>query len=255
MKEVSKTLLYNPPVLGQLVRGKIINKGNSSVFLDLSPFGTGVIYGKEFFKAKENLKELKIGDEVLAKVISLDNEEGLIELSVSGVLKMLALESLNEKKEKGEIFKVKVVGTNRGGLIVETNSISGFIPISQLSKEHFPKIQKDNFSNLLKELKKFIGKELKVRILSVSKGGEVIFSERALENSEIIEKLKKYQVGTFTDGEVVGFSNFGIFLKVNGIIGLLPLSCSIEDEEKFKIGQKIKVKIIKTIKDKIFFSL
>ena len=81
--------LFNPLKVGEIIKGKIINKGRSTVFIDLGSSGTGIIYGREFQEAKEELKDLKIGDTIFAKIVDLENEEGYLELSLSQARKEL----------------------------------------------------------------------------------------------------------------------------------------------------------------------
>ena len=69
-----------PPRVGEIVEGTVIGRGQSSLFLDLSNFGTGIIYGREYFDAKNELKELKVGDKISAKVVDIENENGYVEL-------------------------------------------------------------------------------------------------------------------------------------------------------------------------------
>ena len=114
-KLLDKDNFLKPLKPGEIVEGKVIGRGKSSLFLDLKPFGTGIIYGREFYEAKDELKDFKEGDTVFAKVVNLDNEEGYIELSVSRALEELAWEKLRRKKEDGEIIEVKILGANKGG--------------------------------------------------------------------------------------------------------------------------------------------
>ncbi len=85
-KMSEKNDLLRPPKIGEIVQGKIINKRRASVFLDLGPLGTGIIYGKEFYEAKDKLKNLKIGNTTFAKIIDLENEDGYIELSLTNAV-------------------------------------------------------------------------------------------------------------------------------------------------------------------------
>jgi len=102
---LEKDNLLRPPKIGEIIEGKIINKGRSSVFVDLGAWGTGIIYGREFYEAKVILKDLKIGDKLLAKIVELENEEGYIELSLKEAGKELTWETLKKAKEEGKILK------------------------------------------------------------------------------------------------------------------------------------------------------
>jgi len=269
---LEKNNLLKPPRLGEIVEGKVIGMGRSAIYLDLGTLGTGIIYGREFFEAKNTLKNLKEGDKLFAKIVELENEEGYIELSLSQADRELAWEILRQKKEKEEIFKVKILAANKGGLLAEISGIPAFLPVSQLSSEHYPKVEEADKSKILRELQKFIGKELAVEILNLDpREKKLILSERAKETKKIKEILKNYSIGDVVEGEICGIVNFGAFLKfplskalvkgvgpeLEGLIHISQLDWRlIEDpSEIVKVGQKIKAKIIEISGDKIFLSL
>jgi len=173
--------LLNPPKVGEIVKGKIIEKGNSFILLDIGNFKMGIIYGKEYLEGKENLKDLKVGDEVFAKVIGMEEEQDYVELSPQQAKEDLILRELKEKKEKGEELTVKIIGVNRGGLLTKISGIPAFLPLSQLSPENFPKLENPEPSQIVKELQRFINKELKVKIINLNSTNKtVILSEKAL---------------------------------------------------------------------------
>jgi small subunit ribosomal protein S1 len=231
-----------PPKVGDIVEGRVISKKAFAIYLDLGIFGTGIIYGKEFKKAKKELKNLKIGDKVLAKIVDLDNEDGFIELSVAGATKEIALEILRKKKEAGEKIKVKILGANKGGLLTKVSGIDAFLPVSQLSPENYPEVENGDPEKILEELKKFVGKEMEVKILGIlEKDAQVILSEKLAKEEKEIEE---YKVGDIVEAEVSGITDFGIFLKFGkNIEGLVPIS-QINPNLNLKIGEKVKAKII-----------
>jgi small subunit ribosomal protein S1 len=179
MKNIKKTKnILGPPTLGSIVKGKIIKKEGGGFLLDLGPFGTGIIYKKELENEKQ-VEKLKIGEVIEAKVINLENEEGLRELSLKEVSKELFWNNLKEKKEKGEIIEVKIKGANKGGLLTEINNMVAFLPTSQLSPLHYPLIKDGNKEEILKQLTKLIGKTLKVKIFHLSpKENKIILTEK-----------------------------------------------------------------------------
>jgi small subunit ribosomal protein S1 len=263
MKEVlNKENLMKPPKVGEIVEGKVIGKKRSALFLNLGVFRTGMIYGKEFLEAKEELKNLKIGDSVFAKIIDLENEEGYIELSVSQASKELIWEGLRQKKEKGENVTVKILGANRGGLLTEISGISGFLPVSQLKSEHYPKVEGGDTSKILRELQKFIGQTLEVKIFDLDlRTGKLILSEKVKEVEKIKEILKNYKVGDVVEGEITGVVDFGAFMKfgesLEGLIHISELDWRLLEDpsEVVKVSDKVKAKIIEISGDKVSLSL
>lgn len=260
LKALRKTQsdIVPPPKIGEIVEGTVTATGRSSLFLDLGARGIGIIFGNEFYKAKDSLKNLKLGEKITAKVINLENEDGYRELSVIDASREMAWKELRDLRDKNEFVEVKIKKANKGGLISDIKGISAFLPVSHLSPEHYPRVKDGDMTEVAKELQKFIGQTLKVRIIDLdSKKGKLILSEKIGE----IEKqpsLEKYKEGDMLEGEISGITNFGAFVKIkNGVEGLLNAE-EISDkkpEEVLKIGQKVKAKIIKISDNRIYLSL
>ncbi len=255
--------LLKPPQIGKIVEGKVIGKGRSAVFLDLGALGTGIIYGKEFQETKDEIKSLKIGDSVFAKIIDLENEEGYIELSLSGASNELAWEELKTKKEKGETITVKIEGANKGGLLAEVSGIQGFLPVSQLLPENYPRVEGADTNKILEELQKFIGQEMGVKIFDLDpRENKLILSERAKESEKIKEILKNYKVGDVVEGEVTGVTDFGAFIRfgkpeLEGLIHISELDWQLVEDpaDIVKVKDKVKAKIIDITNDRVSLSL
>ena len=177
---MEKKDFLKPPKEGDIVKGKLIWKGRSSLFFDLENFKMGIVYGREFFEAKDILKGLEIGTEIPVKIIELDNEDGYVELSIRGAKEELIWTELREKKEKGASFTVKILGVNRGGLLSRVSGVPAFLPFSHLLPEHYPNLKELDISKNLKEFQKMMGEELKVKIINLDyKNGTIILSEKA----------------------------------------------------------------------------
>jgi len=269
MKDLlEKNNLIKPARVGDIMEGKVINRGKSSLFLDLSPIGTGIIFGREFLESKNKIRGLKPGDAIFAKVIDLENEEGFIELSVKGAAAEITWDMLSQKKEKGELIPVKILGANKGGLLAEISGISAFLPVSQLDSEHYPKVEGGDPQKIQLELQKFIGQELEVKIFDLKSGTqEIILSEKAKKADKIKEILKNYKIGDVVDGEITGLTDFGAFVKfseertspefIEGLIHISELDWKIIEDpsEVVKVGQIVKAKIIDIVGDKVSLSL
>jgi len=268
MKSVlEKENLMKPPKIGEIVQGKIVNKGKASIFLDLGIWGTGIIYGKEFYEAKNKLKDLKIEDKVFAKIVDLENEDGFIELSLTQAGKELAWKELSRKKENDETIKVKITGANKGGLLADVSGIPAFLPVSQLSQANYPKVEGGDSQKILTSLQKFIGQEIEVKIFDFDQKEEkLILSEKAKETKKIKELLKNYEIGDVVEAEITGIVDFGAFVKFNtdnaeealeGLIHISELDWQLIENpsEIVKFGQKIKAKIIDISNGKVSLSL
>ncbi len=263
--------LLKPAKVGEIIEGKIIGSGRAALFLDLGILGAGTIYGREFYAAKNRLKNLKIGDIVFTKIIDLEDEQGFLELSLNQASDELSWKKIRQQKEEQEILTVKISGANKGGLLTEVFGIPAFLPVSQLLPKHYPKIDGGDLNKILKELQKFIGQELKVKIFDFSqKEKKLILSEKAKDSEKIKEILKKYKPGEIKEGEITGLTEFGAFMKfspakkgkesepeIEGLIHISELDWQIIENplQIVKIGQKIKAKILEISGDKIFLSL
>jgi len=269
----SQNYLSPLPQMGSLVEGKIIAKDRSSVFVDLGPQGTGIIYGREFYEAKDAIKDLNIGDTVFAKVIELENEDGYKELSLRDATKDMNWQKLKDVKEKDEVIKVKITGVNKGGLLANVNGIQAFLPVSQLSPENYPRVEDADKQKILKELQKFIGKTLEVKILDLlAQESKLILSEKAKEEQSIKEIIKNYKIGDTIEGKITGIADFGVFIKfpvqenkeesakensIEGLIHISELDWQLVQNpgEVVKVGEVVRAQIININNNQVFLSL
>ena len=252
----------NKPEVESLVEGPVILVEKSSVFVDLAPFGTGIIYGREFINAKDVIKKISLGDIIKAKIVDAENEDGYIELSLKEAKQALAWSEAEKAIKAKTILDLEVKDANKGGLILEWQGIQGFLPASQLKAEHYPRVLDSDKDKILKELKKLVGQKISVMIIStLPKEGKLIFSEKDNNPEEKKEILSKYAVGDNLDCVVAGIVDFGIFLKLEeGLEGLAHISeldwGLVEDPRNlFKVGEKVKAKVIEIKDGKISLSI
>ena len=252
----------NKPEVGALVEGAVIAVKKSSVYVDLAPFGTGIIYGREFISAKDIIKKINLGDSIKAKVVEAENEEGYIELSLKEAKQALAW-SEAEKAIKGKVvLELEVKEANKGGLILEWQGIQGFLPASQLKAEHYPRVLDSDKDKILKELKKLVGEKISVMIISIlPKEGKLIFSEKDNNPEEKKEILSKYEVGDELECEIAGIVDFGVFLKLEdnleGLVHISELDWGLVEDPRamFKVGEKVKAKVIEIKEGKVSLSI
>lgn len=260
-----KLLEENPvPVLelDQVVEGTVIGIHGAEVYVDLSPYGTGIIYGKEYFSARDIIRNLNAGDAIKAKVVELENEDGYIELSLREAKKALAWEEAEEAFRKGETIELVVKEANKGGLMLDWHGMLGFLPASQLNAEHYPRVESGDAREIANQLSKLIGQKLAVTILTVNpKEGKLIFSEKGEKTKREKKIPSKYKVGDVVEGEVTGIVDFGIFIKiedgVEGLVHISEIAWSLVDNPRtlYKVGDIVKAKIIDVQEGKISFSI
>src|SRR5665213_2504897 len=252
----------NPPLAGEVIEGKVIGVEKSRVYVDLQPFGTGLIYGKEFITARDVIKKLNIGDVVSAKIVDSINKEGYIELSLKEARQALIWDEAEKAIASKVVFELPVQEANKGGLIISWQGIVGFLPASQLKSEHYPKIEDGDKDRILEELKKLVGQKISVAIITATpKEGKLIFSEKNLEKKEKQKMADKYKVGDVLSGTITGAVDFGVFVKLeDGLEGLVHISeigwSLVEDPKTlFKIGDKVNVKVIDVKDGKVSLSI
>ncbi len=251
-----------PPGEGDIVEGPVIEVIKDRVYIDLAPYGTGIIYGREFINARDIIKKVNIGDNIAAKVVSLENEEGYIELSLKEAKQAIMWSEAESAILNKTTFDLPVIEANKGGLILSWQGIQGFLPASQLKPEHYPRVNDGDKDRILEELRKLVGTKISAMIISaLPKEGKLIFSEKDPESKEKKEIVGKYNVGDVLDGTITGIVDFGVFVKVeDGLEGLVHISeidwALVEDPRAlFKVGEKVKVKVIEIKENKISLSI
>lgn len=252
-----------PPAAGELVEGTVSAIGRARVFVDLPPFGSGIIYGREYMNARDILRKVGLGDTIAAKVVDPAGEDGYIELSLKEARQALIWSDAEEAQSKQTVMSLPVKEANKGGLILSWQGIAGFLPASQLSAEHYPRVEDGDKDKIYGELQKLVGEHLSVIIITADqKEGKLIFSEKGpQEKEEKEEKVSRYAVGDVLEGVVTGAVDFGIFVKLEeGLEGLVHISeldwGLVEDTRAlYKVGDKVKVKIIEVKDDKVSLSI
>ncbi len=251
-----------PPNAGDIVEGKVIAIDKKGVFVDLPPFGTGIIFGREYLMARDVIKKMAIGDTISAKVVEAKNADGYIELSLKEARQALIWSDAETAIAAKTIFELPIKEANKGGLIIDWQGIQGFLPASQLKPEHYPRVSDGDKDAILNELKKLVGQKLAVSIITaLPQEGKLIFSEKNSVEKDRTESAAKYTVGDVLDGKVTGAVDFGVFVKIeDGLEGLVHISeidWALVDDPKtrFKVGDKVKVKIIDIKDGKISLSI
>ena len=251
-----------PCVVGDLVEGTVIDKDKTAVFIDLTPYGTGIIYGREYINARDVLKKTALGDTITAKVTDTENEEGYIELSLKEARQAIVWTEAEEVIKEKRVLELPVKDANKGGLIIDWQGLIGFLPASQLKPEHYPRVADGDKEAILRELKKLIGEKIQVSIITAEpEEGKLIFSEKSSDESGRKAMLDSYKVGDAVEGEVTGAVDFGIFIKIeDGLEGLVHISeidwALVENPRTlYSVGEKVKVKVIEIKDGKISLSI
>ncbi len=252
----------NIPVVGDIIEGIVVNASKNEVLLDLDAFSTGAIRGPELFDASGDTAELKVGDKVAATVLELENENGHVELSFRQAGHRKAWDELERLMREEEVVDAEIVDANKGGLIIKVGRVSGFLPVSQLTVDHYPRVEGGNKGKILEKLQSYMGDKFKVRVIDIDEEEDkLIVSEKAAFSEKQEQMMSKYQVGDKVDGVVTGVVDFGAFIEfgdsLEGLVHISELAWQrIENPRDFiKVGDTVKAEIITIDKGRISLSV
>ncbi len=258
----TKTTTANPTTMSELVElwgdklvpfvqtdvldVTVISTSKDSIMVDVAGVATGIIPEKEF---SASAARLKAGDVVRAYVLSAENDNGYVILSLKRAEKERLWNMLEQRNTAGEIITVKVVQANKGGLVAEYGNMQGFIPVSQLSFKNYPRVDGDR-SKIQQKLSELIGQNITVKIISYDKpSNKIVFSEKAAGDADLEEKAKSYQMGQKVTGRITGIVDFGLFVNIGDIEGLIHISqvswqriSNLKDH--FTVGQEVEAEIV-----------
>ena len=253
---------FNLPKVGELVKGTVISSNKNEVHIDLGGVATGVVRGRERYDESEEYKNLKPGDIIEATVLELENENGEIELSFQYAGRQKAWQSLRDLEKAANIVQALITDANKGGLMIKVENTVGFLPVSQLSPEHYPRVPGGDKMRILEILKGYIGKKFDVKVLDLNEEDDkLIVSEKTAWEETQKDVLNKYKVGQQVEGSVTAVTDFGVFVefddKLEGLIHISEIAWQrIENPNDFvKVGQRVTAEIIGIENSKIFLSM
>ena len=244
-------------VVGETVTGKILSMRKHEILIDLGARGVGVVPRREVSFARN----LKVGDEVSASVIEVETADGSVLLSLRKAAKEKGWDEIQQRLDNAESVEVTPFDANRGGLLAEYEGIRGFLPVSQLSAEHYPRVGSSDKDEILQRLNALVGKPMKVRILDANrKDNKLIFSEKEAIKDGLAERFAELHVGDVVKGVATGVVDFGVFVNVDGVEGLIHIS-EISWErvnnptDYVKVGDTVEAKIIAIDKERLSLSM
>lgn len=239
------------PRIGDLVTGKILSISKNGVVVDINGRLTGLVRGRELDDESGQYSKLAIGENAEATILDLENEQGMLELSFRQAGHRKAWDYLQKVLETGETVDAKIIDANKGGLMVKVGNVEGFLPVSQLMTEHYPRVEGGDRNRILDRLKTYINQIFKVKVITLKEQEEkLIVSEKQAWEREQNELLSNYKVGSEIEGVVTGVVDFGAFIEFgDGLEGLVHISelawQRIDNPSDIvKVGDKIKAKII-----------
>jgi len=255
-----KTYLQIPKP-DDIIKGRVLSVSKNEIRIDIDGYKTGIVRGPELKDESGATGELKVGDEVEATVVDLENENGEVELSLRFAGHKRAWDKLAEMMKSGEILPVKITEANKGGLMLAINHVAGFLPVSQLSPDNYPRVPGGEKQKILEKLRSLVGKTMDVRVLDVSETeNKLIVSEKAVWEDRQREVIAKFKVGDTVEAEITALTDFGAFVRFENLEGLIHISELAwqridHPSEVVKVGDKVLAKIVGIDGSKIFLSL
>lgn len=242
---------------GDVIEGIVTSVKKNEVWIDLGARGTGVVLRREIGHG-QNMEE---GQAVTVSVIDPELDEGHALLSMKRAVKDRGWDEVQRIFDANQIVEVMPYDANRGGLLVELEGIRGFLPVSQLAAGHYPRVSGADKDEILQKLNALTNQTLRVRVLDVSrKDNKLIFSEKEAVKDDMAARFAELKVGDAVEGVVTGVIDFGAFVNVDGIEGLIHISEisweRVDNPRNYvKVGETVKAKIIAIDKDRLSLSL
>jgi small subunit ribosomal protein S1 len=243
--------------VGDVIEGTITAVKKNEVWIDLGARGVGVVMRREVGHGQQ----LELGQTVTVSVVDPEMEEGYALLSMKRAVKDRGWDELQRIFDANEIVEVIAYDANRGGLLVELEGIRGFLPVSQLAAGHYPRVSGADKDEILQKLNALTNKPLRVRVLDVSRrDNKLIFSEKEAVKDDMQLRFNELKVGDVVEGIVTGVIDFGAFVNVDGIEGLIHISEisweRVDNPRNYvKVGETVKAKIIAIDRDRLSLSL
>jgi small subunit ribosomal protein S1 len=251
-----------PFIPGSVIEGRVISSSSTRVWVDMDGVAVGVIPERELSVLSS---ELKPGDLVVASVLVLEDKKGNTILSLRRADRERISNELNARAKDGQPTPVRISDANKGGLLVEMGDFTGFLPVSQLASEHYPRVDGGNPDEIFAKLKELVGQTLNVKVLTFDpQQGKLIFSEKAAGDAQQEEKLKNIKEGDTLEGTITGIVDFGIFVRLgrdeNALEGLVHISeiawGRVTDiASMYQVGQSVKVLVVSTADNRVSLSI
>ncbi len=247
---------------GEIIDGKIMRKDREGLLVNIGYKAEGMVPTREMRTlGEEGLAELGVGDEIIAYVIHPEGREGSSLLSIDRARGEQGWRILEKSMEANEVVTGRIVGSNRGGAVVESEGVQGFVPLSQLvgpARELYVPGGEEPREG-------FIGMDIEFKIIELNRRrNRAIFSERsALQASKLTQKMRLVQElheGEIRRGRVAGISNFGAFVDLGGADGLIHISeLSWEPvrtpDQIVRVGQELDVFVLKVDRENLKIAL
>jgi len=253
---------------GEVLTGTIVRISPQEILVDVGSKSEGIISGRELEHLPPDvLSELKVGDEVMTFVISSEDRNGNIVLSLSRAQAEKDWREAEDLFKSQDVFEGQVAGFNKGGLIVKVGKVRGFVPASQLvtlhgggKPEEAAEGEGEEAGRPEERWQPLVGKKLQLKVIEMDRSrNRLILSERAaMRDWRKIQKeklLSELHEGMHLKGKVISLADFGAFVDLGGADGLVHLSeiswkRVTHPREVLKVGQEVEVEVLNVDHDR-----
>lgn len=240
------------PKAGEIRQGVIAAVKENEILVSIGTKSEGVISGRELDNIPaEERASFRPGVEIPVYVLNPEDDNGNVVLSYTRAAEQQDWQSVHEYLASGEVIQSKVVGFNKGGLLVPVGRLRGFVPASQISAVRRAKLEEGEGTQ---QWEKMIGEPIQVRVIEVDRERRRLILSERLAIQETRESLKdrlleELKEGDVRRGRITSVADFGIFVNIEGADGLVHLSeVSWEritsPKELYKVGDEVQVKVI-----------
>lgn len=248
MEEIVEGLGSNiiPFRQGDIIEVTILAVSKHRILINIQDLALGIVPAREF---SFDTRELEVGATALAYVLVPENEDGYVVLSFKRADRERLWKTVAQLAEDGAVMNVRVSDANKGGLVINYGGVEGFLPLSQLAPQHFPRSRQPGDA-IPQKVRDLVGKTINVKILSYDEQSrKLIFSEKAVEAGSPSERLQEIKLGDRIEGSITGIVDFGLFVDIGAIEGLVHISEVSWDRvenlrELYEVGEKVDVEVI-----------
>jgi small subunit ribosomal protein S1 len=221
-EQMLDTYMYEMPERGQILEGIILEAKRDEIILDVGLKRDAIVTRKDIERLSDDiLADLTPGREVQTYVLQPYNGDGELIVSINKALELEDWARAQKLMDSDDTTEARVIDSNKGGLLVRFGRLTGFVPNSHI--ESVPPATSQGKMNEIKN--DIIGESLQLKVIQVeSKRNRLILSERAARRAARSERLKEIEVGQLIVGRVVNLTDFGAFVDIGGVDGMIHIS-------------------------------
>jgi small subunit ribosomal protein S1 len=213
---------YEAPERGKIVPATILETRRDEIILDIGLKRDAVVTRRDLERLDRSYVEsLRPGDTVQVYILQTDYEDGDLIVSLNKALELEDWRRALELMERDEVTEATVIDSNKGGMLVRFGRLTGFVPNS-----HIESVSPTTKEGKIKEIKdSLVGQSLHLKVIQVETGrNRLILSERAARRATRNERLAELAVGSIVTGKVVNLTDFGVFVDIGGVDGMVHIS-------------------------------